>query len=558
MRQVRALLRVDLKTAFALSLLWRFFRMERKNRRYLPLAGLFLLALIPLLITYLMLIEGVFRILQPLGQESALLTLAVIAGQMLIFILGLFYVISAFYFSSDLDVLIPLPVKPHWIILSKFTVILANEFISITPLLLPLFIMFGILSQAALSYWILLIPVMLLLPVIPLSVSALLAVGLMRLVNLSRKKDALIIIGSLFLIVLQFFIQIRVRGGGGGDSAEMVLKYFGDRDSLMNVIGRNFPPAVWASKVLTLGFSGSGLLQLLLLTGLSALLFYGLVLLSKKMFYEGVIGLSEITAKRRKISRSEIERKVLAGRHPGRAIFWREVRLMNRTPIFLLNGVIVVFIIPVVFVISGIGNHRGGMAFLLNWLKKISPLSVILAAACFFLISGCLNGTASSTFSREGRQFWISKVIPVSWRRQVLAKFLHSYLVSLLGIAVAALLLLIGFSLQAGLIGPALFLAATASVFFTASAMFIDLNHPLLNWTNPQKAIKQNLNVVMALVADFGSLAALGFLSAFLISKRLSGVLIYLLLLAISLALAVASLFFLLRFAGEKYLRIEA
>jgi ABC-2 type transport system permease protein len=73
-----------------------------------------------------MLIESVFRILQPMGKESALLTLAVIIGQMLVFVLGLIYVISAFYFSSDLDVLISLPVKPHWIILSKFTVILAS------------------------------------------------------------------------------------------------------------------------------------------------------------------------------------------------------------------------------------------------------------------------------------------------------------------------------------------------------------------------------------------------------------------------------------------------
>jgi ABC-2 type transport system permease protein len=532
--------------------------MEKKYRRYLPLVGLLLLALVPLLISYLMLIEQAFRILQPMGQESALLVLAVIVGQMLVFILGLFYVISAFYFSSDLDVLIPLPVKPHWIILSKFTVILANEFIFLAPPLLPLFIMFGILSHASISYWLLLTPIMLLLPVIPLSISALLAVGLMRLVNLSRKKDALIIIGCLFLIVMQFFIQIRVRGNAGGDSSEAILKFFSDRNSLMNIIGRNFPPAVWASKALALGFSSSGPLNWLLLAGFSALLFYGLVLLSKKMFYEGVIGLSEITAKRRKISSREIERKVLAGRHPGRAIFWREVRLMNRTPMFLLNGILAVIIIPAVIIIAGIGNQKGSLAFLLNWLTKSSPLAITLIAASFFLISGCLNGTASSTFSREGRQFWISKVIPVSWHRQILAKFLHSYLVSLLGITVAALVLLIGFKLRLRLLGPALILAMVASVFFTAVAMIIDLNRPLLNWTNPQRAIKQNLNVVIAMVAELGVLAALGFFSAFLISKKIPAILIYLLLLAVSLALSVVSLSFLLRFAGKKYPEIEA
>jgi len=557
MKQVRALLKVDLKTAFSLSLLWRFFRRERKNWKYLPLAGLVLLALIPILIAYLMLIEAVFRILQPMGQESGLLTLAVIIGQMLVFVLGLIYVISAFYFSSDLEVLIPLPVKPHWIILSKFTVILANELISIIPLLLPPFIMFGILSRAPVSYWLFLTPVMLLLPVIPLSISALLAMGLMRLVNLSRKKDLLIIVGSLFLIILQFFLQIRLRGSGGGESTAWVLNFFNDRNSLMNVIGRNFPPAVWASRALDMGFRSSGPANLFLLAGLSALLFYGLVLVSRKVFYEGVIGLSEVTAKRRKIGRRELERKALAGRHPVRAIFWREVRLMNRTPMFLLNGIVVVFIIPAVFLMMSLGDPKGGLSVFLKWITGANPLAVVLASAGFFLITGCLNGTASSTFSREGRQFWISKVIPVSWAGQVLAKFFHSYLVSLLGIGVAGLVVLVGVGLPVKSVAPALILAVAASVFFTAVSMVIDLNRPLLNWTNPQRAIKQNLNVIVAMVFDFGTLAALGFLAVFLISRKLPATVVYLMLLALSLAGSGASLPFLLKFAARKYPRIE-
>ena len=557
MKRVRALIKVDLKTSFSLSLLWRFFRKERKNWKYLPLAGLVLLALIPLVIAYLMLIEAVFRILQPIGQESALLTLAVIIGQMLVFILGLVYVISAFYFSSDLEVLIPLPVRPHWIILSKFTVILANELVSIIPLLLPLFIMFGILSRAPVSYWLFLAPVTLLLPVIPLSISALLAMGLMRVVNLSRKKDLLIIVGSLFLIILQFFLQIRLRRSGGGDGAAWVLNFFNDRNSLMNVIGRNFPPAVWASRALDLGFRSPGPANLLFLAGLSALLFYGLVLVSRKTFYEGVIGLSEVTAKRRKIGRRELERKALAGRHPVRAIFWREVKLMNRTPMFLLNGLVVVFIIPAVFIMMSLGDQEGGLSVFLKWISGANPLAAVLASAGFFLVTGCLNGTASSTFSREGRQFWVSMVIPVSWADQVLAKFLHSYLVSLLGIAVAGLVVLVGVGLPLKSVAPALILAVAASVFFTAVSMAIDLNRPLLNWTNPQRAIKQNLNVIVALVFDFGTLAALGFLAVFLISKKLPSALVYTVLLAIALAGSAASLAFLLKFAARKYPAIE-
>jgi radical SAM superfamily enzyme YgiQ (UPF0313 family) len=45
-------------------------------------------------------------------------------------------------------------------------------------------------------------------------------------------------------------------------------------------------------------------------------------------------------------------------------------------------------------------------------------------------------------------------------------------------------------------------LAAITGVLLTAVGMAVDLARPLLDWTNPQKAIKQNLNVLLALFAN--------------------------------------------------------
>lgn len=76
------------------------------------------------------------------------------------------------------------------------------------------------------------------------------------------------------------------------------------------------------------------------------------------------------------------------------------------------------------------GRSASGDGFaLITAMMSASPLTVILAVALFMVVCGSLNGTASSTFSREGAQFWMSRVIPVAPRDQVAAKFLHSYLV---------------------------------------------------------------------------------------------------------------------------------
>jgi hypothetical protein len=56
---------------------------------------------------------------------------------------------------------------------------------------------------------------------------------------------------------------------------------------------------------------------------------------------------------------------------------------------------------------------------------------------------------------------------------------------------------------------------------------------PLLNWTNPQKAIKQNLNVLFATLVDVGSIALPGCFSNALVKQGLGTIAIVVILLAV-------------------------
>jgi ABC-2 type transport system permease protein len=555
MSRLRALVGVDLKNHFAFSSLWWRIRHDQKRWRTVLIAILVALWLVPLLAAFILSIDAVYAMLHEVGQESALIVLGVIAGQMVVFILGLFYVISAFYFSSDLERLIPLPFKPREVVVSKLIVVIINEYFVIMPIVLPCLLGYGILARAPLDYWILLVPVYFLLPIIPLTLSALLAIGLMRVVNLSRRKDALIIVGSLLFLAVSIWFQMRTQQEG--DSAA-IMRFLSEKDGLVQIIGRNFPPSVWASRSLTLGFSAAGVLQFLLLAGASGLVFFGMIILSEKFFYKGVIGLSEVAAERRKLSRAELEKRVSSGRHPIRAILQREIRLMNRTPIFLLNGVLTGLIVPVIFLVGAKSGGGGGFVDVFKNLESTHATTLILGSAAFFLVCGCINGTASSTFSREGKHFWISKVIPVPWRQQVAAKFLHSYLVSLVGIVAAAVVAAVVIGIPAASLCLAMLLALAGSAALNVAGMRIDLARPLLKWTNPQQAIKQNFNVLFAMIVEMGFLAACGFAAHYLMAAGLSGKLVYVVLLVVAATAAWIAWRELLSFAEKKYCGIEA
>jgi len=559
MSRLGSLIRVGLKANFGLAVLRYRLLKEKKDRWLVPLVGLAVISVLPALYGYVLGIKFIYVVLQPLGQERAILTLGFLAGQFLILLFGLYYVISAFYFSKDLELLIPLPLKPYEVMASKFAVILVNEYLTVLAIVGPVLATYGVLANGGLAFWVNAVVVYLFLPVIPLAFVSVLVVAMMRLINFSRKKDALILVGSLVLIAGAFGLQLLIGKSQGRGSMESLAALIGSPNSLLNRIGAKFPPSIWASRALAGGWSAEGLIGLGIFLGTSLALFWILLVLAEKLFYRGLVGIGETSARRRVLSRVEMSRRVATGRHPIRAVFVREWRIMNRTPIFLLNGLLTVILFPAIFLLMAkTAGGRGDNAVMLRLLTGAADaVPVILAAAAFMIVSGSLNGTSSSTISREGAQFWMSKALPISPRDQVLAKFVHSYLIVVLGIVPSALVLGLALHMKAGRILPAAGLALLLGVVLTAIGIMIDLARPLLDWTNPQKAIKQNLNVLFAMAADIALMTVLGYGSVRALKAGLPGGTLLVLLAALLAALSVLSLVLLFRFADKRYAEIE-
>ena len=513
MSPTAALIKAALNSNFGWSIVRHRLFVQKRDRWMVPLVALGVVGVVPTLVLYVRLLGDVFDMLNSLGQEKALLTLAVLAGQLMILVFGLFYLIATFYFSRDLEYLIALPLKPSQILLSKFAVVLINEYLTMAPFILPALIVYGVKRHGDPGYWLIMPLTYILLPVIPLTAAGLVVVGMMRLVNVGRKKDLLIIIGSLVLIAAALFLQFGLsRAAGTSDlDTQQIMSMIASPDGLVQTIGRRFPPAIWATRFLHDGLmTASGLSAFALFAGLSILLFGGLMAGAQRLFFGGLVGLSERSGVRVRGGKA-LAIKFSSGCHPVRAIFLREVRLMNRTPIFLLNGVLGVLLIPIVLALTLSSSKQGSdSADILRLMTSAKPVTGILVTTMFMIVCATLSGVASSSFSREGRKFWISKVIPVGYRQQVSAKFLHSSAIALLGIGSAVAVLALRFHLGAWQWLSSLALALPVTAFITSLNLAVDLARPLLDWISPQKAMKQNLNVLIAMLFDLGFLFLYG------------------------------------------------
>lgn len=180
----------------------------------------------------------------------------------------------------------------------------------------------------------------------------------------------------------------------------------------------------------------------------------------------------------------------------------------------LFGEAAVPIILLVVYAMTGI---IGEMASVLSGFRNSPYASLaVLAAVCSM---GAMNGLSSTSFSREGKDHKLLESLPITKRDRFLSKYSLHLLISLpmSFITMIAAGLYFRLPLHFYLIGAlTLFSGATISSFL---GLYIDSNAPYLEWTRPQMAVKNNMNMLKAMGATT-VLLAIAFLPAFLIVKN--------------------------------------
>lgn len=479
----------------------------RRSKAGLLLMPLLLLSFVPFIGIMGATYYGLYMAGQSAGQGHVAITFALTIGQVACLTFGIFYVVSAFYYSKDLNILVPLPLRPSEILLAKFLAILTGEYLTLVPFVLPALVVHGIWERPGPLFVPFAVVVFLLLPVLPLVFSALFSLVLMRLTNLSRNRDLWRVGGALCAIAmgLGFNYMSRIAGSRGATPGQSAQQFLAANPNLVAMMGRYFPTSVWGTEALRAGaFTPLAAFVATALASLAVMLWA-----AEKLFYGGLLGGNETRPSGRTLTAADLTRETARVRSPQWAMLLREIRLLNRTPSFLMAALVPVIVMPVFMVLPMIqGRELGRMAEQFGKFAG-SPLLPVVGMGTTVLLNTMTN-LAPTSISREGRYFWISRAIPVPPHVQIHAKAFHNLLFSLLSIA-----LVVGVYGFLGLLRP-LTLAyvvlgsLAGAAVSTYAGILIDLYHPNLKWTDPQQAMKGNMNGLYGLLLALGVAAAGG------------------------------------------------
>lgn len=552
-----ALLKASLNVHFGISSLKYRFTKEKK-RLWEPIAVLIAIVIGggSILTMYSLLLLAVFMAGQALGHPEIVITLSFVASQLVILIFGIFYIISVFYFSNDMGILIPMPIRPGKVLGVKFITILLSEYLIALPMLLPAFIIYGTGSWQGILYWIKGLILVLTAPILPLVIAALFVVLLMRFINIRKGKDLMVVIGSLFGLMAGLGINFFTQNLPQGSEEEFIKHMIESNTALIESIGNKFPPSIWATLALTLrGWHGWA--YFLLFVGLSFLLVILLYWIGNHFFYRGYLTGQEIRRKNKAISQQDMQKRISRASSPFLALLKREWRLFMRTPIYMMNGLAGMIMFPI-FLIMPFLTKSDELTEAFGYAKDPEyALIVTLVFLGIMLFASSINMVSCTSISREGATFWISKVIPVAPKDQILAKLAHSSILSLVGLIIMAIPLYAFFNISLIHLTILIILGLLANGLINILGLMVDLLRPKLSWNDPQEAIKQNLNVFFSLLASLLIMAILAVASIVLIVAQVNQFWVYAVLALIIIVLSVPALFGLFALAKTRYKSIE-
>ncbi len=449
---------------------------------------------------------GLYSFLAPAGLADLLPSLYLSLASVVAFFMGVLYIVSIFYFAGDINYLLPLPLPVRTIIAAKLLVTLVWLYVFLFVLLfVPLFT-YGLISGSGLFYFLKLLPVYLLLPVLPLGLAAGLVMLVLRFAPLARNKDRFNFIASLLILILALGFVLTSQSASGLARLDLVRLFNQGAGQLTRITSLIFPLLPWA--IGALADKWQSVWHLFALLAGSVFGLFLILLLAQVLYLPAVTSLSSANLKNR-LGQSKLER--LAGRT---SLVWlsylkKELRILLRTPVFFMNNVLMSLLWPVFFLMpalaSGLGEQLGNLPDQVRQLLFSADSKAGTYALLLVFFTACImtatNGIAASSISREGKVFYLIKILPLSSFYQVLCKLAVGALFGLISILLPLVPMLV-FLRPPFWFGLALFLVIPGAVVLpNLSGVFFDLLWPKLKWDNEQAAVKQNINLFYNMLA---------------------------------------------------------
>lgn len=483
-------------------LLKNSFQGEKKNKSKTIGRLLVLLAYI-LIFGYLaaivvFLCYQLLNFLIKLNQPAIYLNLILGATVAVALFRTLFSAVNVLYFSKDLEYLLPLPINPSKILMAKWNVLVISNYIIEIFIVLPALILYGIMLDQGVLYYLYVALVFVLLPVIPVILISFLMSILMRFTKFIKNKDFV----QYLTVAITLLIVIGVQFIGTGEqiTEAEVYEMLTKTNGVVEYMSKAFSTITVSLKALINSENLSGLINIVILFVVTVIFYILLAKFSSKMYIKSATSSLSNGIKRKenlKISGYKQNSKVSS-------YIKKEFLNLIRNPIFCMQCILPPILFPFIFAIPiylEISKDEVATSEFMqvanSFLASPAMLGIVLAILGFIFMFNFISATA---VSRDSENAILMKTFPISLKKQTIYKMLPAVIMNVFPIlfVLVVLKLLVGVSyIYLGIIA---ILGMLVNFLVNYIGIIIDLKNPKLNWSSEYTVVKQNMNIFYLMV----------------------------------------------------------
>lgn len=493
MNKIVSLTKVLIKNSF------QKYNENNKNKNIVGKVILYILLGAYLMGIFAFLSYGLISTLKQANQESMFIGIFLLGLALLTIIQSIISATNVFYFSKDIEYILPLPLKPKEILISKLNVILITEYImeiifAVTPITT-----YGIITLQGPMFYIISLLVLIVFPIIPILIATFIIMIIMSFSKRFKNKDRFRLIAPLIGIILAVIMSFSL-SGTTNYSEEDLLNSLKQANSMVEMVSDNLPiikPAINA-------IVNSSFVEFLKLLGITLILYIVFILIGNKIYFRGVIGnLSSGTKKGKEVKLKKIKTNSI-----GKSYIIKEFKVLLKNPIFFIQCVLPSVLMPIIFLgIFIVTLNTNNSQEALNEFKSVlgiyieTPIGLAIIISVTEFLTSMLY-IAPTVISRDGQNAIFMKYIPISYYKQLIYKGIPNIFFGTITSTIVIAFIYI-------LAKPSLLFLLTVFIINlillilqTLLMELVDLRKPKLEWTTEYAVVKQNLNLLWPVVLN--------------------------------------------------------
>lgn len=432
------------------------------------------------------------KALQGIGQETMFPNIYFTFMFILLTFQSILICPNVYYFSKDIEVLLPYPIKPIELFIAKFNTIVTMLCVTELMFMLIPMIMYGIAIHIGIGFYIALLIEIILFPIFITLVISFINIFLINFIKIIRNENVYQFIISMILVTLvfvgeYFFIN------------NIVHEHQQFKDTLMslnNIATYINQSAIVINPLIEILHQENIIVNIIKLFSIYSVIFIPFAYIGSKSYFRKILSTTSYGKKRYKNLDLKAECKP---KSVTKAYIENEIKYVVRNITFLIQyifpvGILLIFgiIMSIYFKFNFIEKNEEAMQLFKQLNLNVEGFCIILI---ILQVLFSLTNLSITAVSRHGKNSIFFKYIPISLYKQFwLKNILQICMSSVISIIVCFVIKFIVISIPIGYVIAIFIDGVLVGVLNSMVMLIVDLKRPLLDWKAEYEVIKQNSN----------------------------------------------------------------